>query len=43
MCEGVKEYTVPKAYLEHLQLNDTEFKIYNTEEEQKAYILKWLL
>jgi len=35
-------YKVPKAYIETTLANDTEFKIYNTEEEQRDYINKWL-
>ena len=37
-----KKYIVPKSYLKHLKNNDMEFKIYNTNEEQIAYIQKWL-
>lgn len=37
----LKEYKVPNAYLEHMKINDTEFKIYNTKKEQKAYLEKW--
>ena len=39
--EFLKEYKVPKAYLEHLKVNDTEFKIYNSKSAQKAYLTKW--
>jgi len=37
-----KKYIVPKSYLQYLKKNDNEFKIYNTKEEQVAYIQKWL-
>jgi hypothetical protein len=36
------KYKVPKVYIETILANDTEFKIYNTEEEQREYINKWL-
>ena len=39
--EFLKEYKVPKAYLDHMKVNDTEFKIYNTKSEQKDYVKKW--
>jgi hypothetical protein len=37
----LKDYKVPNAYLEHMKVNDTEFKIYNTKKEQKAYLKNW--
>ena len=40
--EFLKKYKVPKAYLDVMEQNDTEFKIYNTAEEQQAYITKWM-
>ena len=40
--EFLKEYKVPKAYLDHMKVKDTEFKIYNTKTQQKAYIKKWM-
>jgi hypothetical protein len=33
-----KKYRVPKSYIDNILKNDKEFKIYNTEEEQKKYI-----
>tara|TARA_B100001758_G_scaffold246308_1_gene261085 strand:- start:5120 stop:5812 length:693 start_codon:yes stop_codon:yes gene_type:complete len=38
----LKEYKVPKKYLEGQLLNDKEFKIYQTPLEQQQYIDKWL-
>ena len=35
-------YKVPKTYIDNVLMNDTEFKIYNTKEEQEEYIKKWL-
>ena len=35
-------YKVPKDYLTTKLVNDTEFKVYNTEDEQKLYIKEWL-
>ena len=35
-------YKIPKDYINNVLINDREFKIYNTEEEQKDYIQKWL-
>lgn len=36
------KYIVPKAYIESILMNDIEFKIYNTQEEQYNYINNWL-
>ena len=36
-------YKVPKEYVTQLSETDKAFKIYNTEQEQKMYIQKWLL
>lgn len=41
--EFLKEYKVPKRYLEEVLKNDEEFKIYNTIEEQEEYLKKWEL
>jgi hypothetical protein len=35
-------YKVPKKYIKDILINDNEFKIYNTLEEQKNYIEYWL-
>jgi hypothetical protein len=37
-----EKYKVPKTYLENQLINDVEFKIYNTKEEQEKYIKKWM-
>ena len=37
-----QEYKVPKNYINNFLVNDSEFKIYNTESQQKEYIEKWL-
>ena len=37
-----KKYKVPKHYINNELVRDAEFKIYNTEKEQKEYIEKWL-
>ena len=39
--EFLDKYKVPKRYLEKVLSKDTEFKIYNTPEEQENYIKKW--
>lgn len=39
--EFKKEYKVPKSYLDNILSSDTEFKIYNTPEEQLNYITYW--
>ena len=36
--EFKKKYKVPKSYIDNILINDKEFKIYNTEEEQNIYI-----
>lgn len=36
------KYKVPKKYINEKLLNDEEFKIFNTKEEQEKYIKKWL-
>jgi len=38
-CEN---YKIPRLYIDDYLINDIEFKIYNTEEEQENYINKWL-
>jgi len=37
-----EQYKVPKKYITNFLVNDSEFKIYNTESQQKEYIEKWL-
>jgi hypothetical protein len=37
-----KQYKVPKEYILNELINDNEFKIYNSEEEQKEYIELWM-
>jgi hypothetical protein len=37
-----KNYRIPKEYLENVLTKDTEFQIYNTQEEQDKYLKKWL-
>jgi hypothetical protein len=39
--EFKNNYLVPKKYIETL-LQDREFKIYNTKEEQESYINNWI-
>lgn len=36
-------YKVPKSYIHDQLGNDVQFKIYNSQKEQKEYINKWLL
>ena len=40
--EFKKKYKVPKNYLLNELINDSEFKIYNSEKEQKEYIELWM-
>lgn len=40
--EFKEKYRVPLSYLQHLLINDREFKIYNTYQEQQEYINHWL-
>jgi hypothetical protein len=40
--EFKNKYIVPKEYLENELINDKEFLIYNTIEEQEIYINEWL-
>ena len=40
--EFKKMYIVPRTYIKYILMNDKEFKIYNTKEEQYNYIIKWL-
>ena len=40
--EFKKIYRVPKTYIKYILMNDKEFKIYNTKEEQYNYIIDWL-
>lgn len=39
--EFKRHYKVPKNYLEEILINDKEFKVYNTKEEQELYLNKW--
>ncbi len=38
----LKKYKVPKHYIEHKLVKDTEFKKFQTPEQQNAYINMWL-
>jgi len=39
--EFKKHYKIPKNYIDHYLIEDNEFKIYNTPDQQKEYIDYW--